>query len=372
MKDLCEDRIDQDQPQLRPQAETLASANPATFLEGPHLDSAPGESVPWGILHPSMHAAIETFKDTMLSTDRAVKLGKTDAAELQRQVDRACELVKATLHWHAQAEPALEEPLGKQLFRETFPFFLTSRFIDRSYMKPRGYAGDYETINIIYDSDVQGLGRLGPLLDRWALGLGACRAVRNRRHAIAGQVDRLLAGWPGAEPMPVCSVASGPAREVFDLLDRDNPARIHVTCLDVDPDALRFSAGVARQKALEPHLSFALENILRLAAGRGKTNIKPQQFIYSMGLMDYLADRLVIRILDWMYDHLLPGGVAAIGNFAKNSPDKEFMQHIGEWTLIHRSPEDLRAFFAASKFAQNQVEVDRDETGIQLLAFCRK
>jgi hypothetical protein len=57
---------------------------------------------------------------------------------------------------------------------------MRSANIDRWFTKPRGYAGDFFSIELIYRNNAEGEGRLGRFVDRWALGLTAAQAVRRR------------------------------------------------------------------------------------------------------------------------------------------------------------------------------------------------
>lgn len=66
--------------------------------------------------------------------------------------------------------------------------------------------------------------------------------------------------------------------------------------------------------------------------------------------------------------HLRPGGTALVGDFDIDNPDRAFMDHLLDWKLIHRSPQDLEDLFAQSRFAGAPVEVRREATGINLFA----
>jgi hypothetical protein len=156
---------------------------------------------------------------------------------------------------------------------------------------------------------------------------------------------------------------------VFDVLTQDNPPNIQATCIDIDNEALSFASERAREMGVQDRVSFAQDNVLRLSRGRGKTTIAPQHMIYSVGLIDYLEDEHIVRLLDWAHDQLLPGGTVVLGNFDVGNPDKAFMDHILEWRLIHRTPDDLRSLFARSKFGDSPVEVRSEQTRINLFAF---
>jgi hypothetical protein len=94
--------------------------------------------------------------------------------------------------------------------------------------------------------------------------------------------------------------------------------------------------------------------------------------MYSIGLIDYFQDKLVVQLMNWIYDSLRPGGKAILGNFDPQCPDRAFLDHLLEWRLIYRSPNDMRRLFAASKFGQREVDVRYEQRGINLFASCTK
>jgi extracellular factor (EF) 3-hydroxypalmitic acid methyl ester biosynthesis protein len=97
-----------------------------------------------------------------------------------------------------------------------------------------------------------------------------------------------------------------------------------------------------------------------------------QQLIYSIGLIDYLADECVVDLLNWGFDNLLPGGTIIVGNFDPKNPDKEFMDHVLEWVLIHRTPDQMREIFSRSKFGNTPIKVVHEAAGVNLFAFGQK
>src|SRR5260370_42266844 len=68
--------------------------------------------------------------------------------------------------------------------------------------------------------------------------------------------------------------------------------------------------------------------------------------VYSAGLTDYRNDQKFSMVLSTIHDALVPGGLAAVGNFASGNRNRWGMEYFTEWFLIHRSPEELRAFAA--------------------------
>jgi CRP-like cAMP-binding protein len=323
-------------------------------------------------LPPTLVDAVEAFKTAMLETDRGLKDRKLAEDAAQARVGAACNSLETALREHIQRDGHLEGAIGTFVFRETFPFFMLSRFTDRAFSKPRGYAGDYATIEMIYQDTAAGDGRLGPLIDRWTLELPAAQAVKNRRSLLAGAIREVAASWPAAEPIRVTSLASGPAREFFDVLTAADAPNVIATCVDIDHEALAYASGIAHELGLTGHFTFAQDNVVRLTQGRGHTALGPQALIYSVGLTDYLQDAVVLNLIDWAYETLLPGGTIIVGNVVPSNPTRAFMDHILEWVLIHRTEVELRDLFRRSRFGSTPVTFRTEPSGVDLFAFCRK
>jgi extracellular factor (EF) 3-hydroxypalmitic acid methyl ester biosynthesis protein len=113
-------------------------------------------------LPPTLFDAVEAFKTAMLETDRGLKDRKLAEDGAQVRVGEACDSLEIALREHIERDGHLEGAIGTFVFRETFPFFMLSRFTDRAFSKPRGYAGDYATIEMIYQDAAAGDGRRRP------------------------------------------------------------------------------------------------------------------------------------------------------------------------------------------------------------------
>lgn len=317
-------------------------------------------------------AAVEEFKRTMLQTQIQLKDRGHDIEVSTRTVNGACAEASNALHHYVTESPD-PEALGAYAFRETFSFMMSSSLLERVYMKPRGYAGDFETIEDIYSGRPVGASTIGRMVDEWARTSGTAQAVRHRRSKLFDDISALIRTSSGAGPLLVTSLAVGPGREMFDVFDAHHSAPIRFSGIDIDAAALGYCADQAKRKAIEEgKLNLFQDNLIKLSLGRGRVTIPEQDFIYSMGLIDYLEDKLVVLLINWAFDQLAPGGTLALGNFATGNPYKAFMDHIVEWVLIHRTPDEMRELFARSKFGRCDVRVDTDPTGIQLFAYCTK
>jgi SAM-dependent methyltransferase len=266
----------------------------------------------------------------------------------------------------------VKEEIGARLKTELFPYLLLTKTTERFYSKPRGYAGDFLTIDRIYENQAAGSGRLGKLLDECFLAASPAMAVRNRRALIADEIGHTVEDLKGGEAR-IASLACGPAREVFDVFDIiDDDRRLYVTLLDIDAEALALVATRAKGHGCDHRIRTVSANLVYLALGRHQLDLPPQHLVYSIGLIDYFNDRLVGRLIDYIYSLLEPGGRVILGNFHPNNTDKAFMDHILEWQLIHRSEEDMNRLFATSKFGRGCTRIRFEQQGINLFAECIK
>ncbi len=333
---------------------------PRTGLEG--KDVIPVEFV-------DAVSAFRAKMDGLESSLAEQQIGETDARE---QVLQTCRDFSDALLKAVNSYPQIESAIGAYGFRETFRYFMQSELIDRAYTKPRGYSGDYGTMEIIYENSPTGDGPLGPFIDEWGLNLLMAQAVRNRRKLLTEAIARVYDQWTGDALMPVASLASGSAREVFEVFSvRDKP-RIRITCTDIDPEVYTYAARIATEVGAVENTVFLQENLLKMIFGRGKTSFPPQQLIYAVGLIDYLRDRELVALLNWAFEHLLPGGRAIIGQYHASSPDRAFLDHIADWCLYYRTEDEVRTLFATSKFGDAPVDIVFEDAGVQMFASCDK
>ncbi len=270
--------------------------------------------------------------------------------------------------------PYMKEQLGGLLQTELLPYVLLTGTIERCYSKPRGYAGDYLTIEKIYNNHPEGAGRIGAVVDRLFLEMPAAVAVRNRRGLVAEEIRRTVEEHAAVNrPARVLSLACGPAREIADVFaslgDRN---RLVATCLDIDLQALAFVADWRDKAALKSRIQLLNQNLISLALGRATLQVAPQDLVYSIGLIDYFDDRMVVKMLDFIFGVLAPGGRVILGNFHPRNQTRALMDYLLEWRLIHRTEADMDRLFTASKFKSPATSTRVDATGVNLFAECIK
>ncbi|HZT47961.1 MAG TPA: cyclic nucleotide-binding domain-containing protein [Hyphomicrobiaceae bacterium] len=261
--------------------------------------------------------------------------------------------------------------LSDALQAELLPIVRRSRIGDRLYAKPRGYAADYQTIEMIYDGAPAGTGPLGPVIDASVLNLAAIKAIRNRRHLLAAEI--LSAYGAAAKEFHVASLACGPAREVFDVLEKaPDSSRLQLSCVDIDREALAHVEARCRRLGLAGRVHTFHGNLIYLATGRQELHLPQQDLIYSMSLIDYFSDEPATALIDWIHDRLRPGGRVILGSFHPRNPTRGLMDHVLDWHLTHRDEADMNRLLTGSKFGRPCSRILTEEEGVGLLAEARK
>ena len=197
------------------------------------------------------------------------------------------------------------------------------------------------------------------------------RAARQRRGPqpprAAGRGDRRRSSRRAtASGARIMSLACGPAREVFDVFETlPDASRLKATLIDFDLQALAHVAERRDRLGLQRSMTLTPENLIHLAIGRKTIAVDEQDLVYSIGLIDYFPDELVVKLMSLIHGLLRPGGKAILGNFHPTNACKAFMDHVLEWRLIHRSEADMDRLYRASAFGRDCTNIRFEDQGDQ-------
>lgn len=221
-------------------------------------------------------------------------------------------------------------------------------------LKPHGYAWDFELIERIYNRSTSH----DDELKRWDAFFHASQGAAGARDraAILTRLQTQLG------PSTLLSVGCGPGLDVRDILLGETPPR-HVTLLDNDEKAIaraRANLSIVAGMAPGTTLEFVCRNAFRWKSDRRF------DLIWSSGLFDYLNDKTAVFLLKRLRETTAPRGHVVVGNFAEDHVSRPYMETIGEWYPIHRSPEDLIRLAVAAGFEEAKAEVIVDDSGVNL------
>lgn len=292
---------------------------------------------------------------------------------LDRMYDRLVEL-------HGRLHDDQIEHHGYYFRRQLWNVILTAPIMARTNLKPRGYIGDSEMMRMIYFNDYRGDTTFGQILHKHAVKQPAAQAVRNRRVDLARMLrdylQRIERRASDSRRVRVLSVACGPAMELNEIIrSAEDCRRVHFSLLDQDKSALQEAAlGIERIESrlgVSVDAEYLQESVRTLLVNRTlRERWGTFDFIYSMGLFDYLTAPVASAVLGKLNALLNPGGEMIVGNFALDNPTLPYMSFWMDWAIIHRTTDDMREL--CSGLDGVSVDVQSDATGIQLFLHLKK
>jgi len=252
-----------------------------------------------------------------------------------------------------------------EFFKTTAQYFDLSAVVNRGRNKPRGYAGDYLTIDLIYQQSVAPTnagGKWDELFHRF----DAPQAVRNRKAYFIDTIHKLAEEKPGN--IAILNLASGPCRDVAECLESLNgdAGSIEFHCIDIDREAIKYGQKLVEPYADQAKITFERQNILRFKAAR------KYDLVWSGGLFDYLEDDTAVDVIKRMWDCTNEGGKMIVGNFHPSNTSRNYMEWCGQWFLIHRSDEELSNLFLKAGIPRNAISIDREPLGACIFGVAEK
>jgi extracellular factor (EF) 3-hydroxypalmitic acid methyl ester biosynthesis protein len=251
-------------------------------------------------------------------------------------------------------------------------------FTSRATLKPRGYAGDFELMKMIYLNNYQGKSTYAKLTHKHAVEHTASNSVRNRIELIAKLLDNHQKSqhlFPGVKTK-VLSVGCGPAFELQNILQSHQDCEKYSFALfDQDTEALSEAAKIIKKIVSrlrsEPKVNYVRGSVRTMLFSRKfKQKWGQFNFIYSLGLFDYLSTRIAKAVLERLFQFLKPGGDLVVGNFHVSNPSKYYMAYWGGWHLVLRTEEELTNLFHNQ--STRKCSVIYDGTGIQMFLCIKK
>lgn len=304
--------------------------------------------------------------------------------ELQRQVHQFCALatrrftstcgrfnaVVAGIHSMSacldELDPRFPEPSAlHSVIAPAVVLQGTSPFVRRLHEWPRGYPGDFETIEYILEGRNRApVDSIAFDLERYVLNSAPACQHRNKVQLQAARIEQLCRAT--SKPR-ILVLAAGSAADLVQALPALVACGASVTINDADPAAIELCR--RRLQAISAHATYIVGNALvitsRLAAGG------PYDLIVAGGLFDYLPAAYVRRLVSRLSSCLARSGSLYFSNIAAGNPYRSWMRYFGNWTLIERTEQEVRDL-ALMVGNGAVVSIDRDITGLSLLVDSRR
>lgn len=243
--------------------------------------------------------------------------------------------------------------------------FGASSFIRRLQEWPRGYPGDFETIEQLWRGENrESPGSLGHAFETYALSAAIAQQHRNK---VAIQAAAIRGAMAGDRACRLLSIGCGSCPDLRSEIDQVTPESAFVLC-DSDADALVLSRRLLAPIAGQCQFVHGMvPRVLRRIRDAG-----PFDLIVAGGLFDYLSDRFIVRTLSTAWHELLaPGGRLIFTNIARGNPFRVWLEYIASWPLIERSEAELVELCAAAGITAMPA-LEREATGLSIVADIRK
>lgn len=236
-----------------------------------------------------------------------------------------------------------------------------SALISRLQNWPRGYPGDFETIEYLSSEARREAARtVEGACEYYAI---TCAAAQQHRNKIRHQADILrqtIASIPSAR---ILILACGGCPDVELAVGSPIEGEFELVLNDADADALSYAR--RRLAHIQEHISERKSDVLRLL--RQHASLGTFDLIVAGGLFDYLSDKQVVCILRTAMCGLLrPRGRFFFTNIAHRNPYRLWMSYLADWHLVERSPTDINRL-AIEAGVRESPEVRYDQSGLALL-----
>jgi SAM-dependent methyltransferase len=232
-----------------------------------------------------------------------------------------------------------------------------SPIIARMQNWPRGYAGDYETIEAILSGQCASpRGTLAYHLERYVLD---CPASQQHRNKVAAQADLIRSTIAHNPSAAILVVACGSCPDLRLLHNGLKSFQGQLWLNDIDEGALERS--VAMVTTSVPQVQSAPGNVVALL--RESRSLPKFDLIVAGGLFDYLEDRVARFVIKGAFSCLTPGGRFFFTNIG-NNPYRPWMEYCGEWFLRERSGGHLRSLVIQSGIPAEHMRLSTEATGL--------
>jgi SAM-dependent methyltransferase len=285
------------------------------------------------------------------------RLGEDEAANHHMVVSQVHALLAAIVELEAQGFP--REAIHAAV-AEVRRIHGASPIIARMQTWPRGYAGDYQTVEIILSGRcLSPKGTLAYHLERFVLD---CPASQQHRNKVVVQADMIRQTMHENPEANILIVACGGCPDLRMLAHELRSFRGELWLNEIDKEALERS--VAQIAQAFPGVKAVPGNVVELL--RDAKSLPKFDLIVAGGLFDYLDERVARFVIKGAHACLRPAGRFFFTNIGRN-PYRPWMEYCGEWVLREREAADLSKLATNSGVPEESVRITQETTGLTYL-----
>lgn len=238
-----------------------------------------------------------------------------------------------------------------------------SVIMKRAFEKPLGYPGDYKMLDIFYDNKPIS-NNIGMYFDKYFLKSPYAVAIRIRKDRLKEMLLDFISQAKSGK-IDILNIACGSCREIKELLPHlKTKASITFNCLDRDSEALKFSqdtlSGIAPKNV---EFRFIKEDVMNIIKNERITqSCDKQNLVYSIGLIDYLPDRVLKKLIYALYQRLQKDGklILTHKNREKTFPSLP-PDWACDWKFVSRNKEEVTRLFYTCGISDFSLGISSDD-----------
>ncbi len=231
---------------------------------------------------------------------------------------------------------------------------------------PRGYPGDFETVEYL----AAGVGVAGPRDIAWYCEMQALRSplaqqLRNRMQQQSAAIAVALAAGQS-----ILCLAAGSGLEIATAIALAGANQGRLVVHDTDREAL--AAARKRLGAAARQCRFVTGNVLQ-ALAEAET-LGPFDLVATTGLVDHLADASAAVLLGMLRGRRRLGGPRTrvwFANLCSDHPYRIWLEYFTDWRLVPRSREQIALLLRVAGFRPERCAIDVERCGLAWIVTAR-
>ncbi len=239
-----------------------------------------------------------------------------------------------------------------------------SKFFNRLQNWPRGYQGDFETIEYICDGKIQvEHNSIEYFLEWHCLNSAIAQQHRNKVNIQSRKIQDLAVQ---KKKVKILLVGCGGGRDIINIQNTLINQDVDLYLNDIDPDAIAHIKAKFKPDALEK-ITFICGNVLNLVRNKSYNGIEFDLILFG-GVFDYLPDKVIKIVFKHMYFNMLSkDGKILFTNIKIHNPFRVWIEYLANWHVIERDEQDCINLCKISTIPEELVDIYPDETGLTLI-----
>ncbi|MDA7705474.1 class I SAM-dependent methyltransferase [Rickettsiales bacterium] len=241
----------------------------------------------------------------------------------------------------------ITQGLSPKSLKERQSFFRGSLFhllnkslvLSRALTKPYGYPGDFIMLQTLYNKNPISDNRLGQYFDQFFIDDDLSQAVINRVEALGDRVVRFIEESK-KDVIHILDIASGSGFEFQKIVKNKLNKKVVYHCFDQEVSSLSYISQNFIGKNENLDIRLYKEDIRTFF--RNWKNDFQFDFIYNIGLADYLPDRILSSLIKESLNHLNKNGVFVLAHKDYNLFPYHHPSWLYDWNFIHRDLESYK------------------------------